>query len=163
MALAMAGMVAASEPSLHSLAPNGPSGSMLSTIMGSTAVVRRPYLVYGHFAGFFVHAHLGHLRGIGVGGCGTDARSLETAAPSFGRGRVRTGAGERPVEGDSRDHGLLECHPGLERLFFALLLQRIAQDLTFDATGNNLRIDHRGHRSVALKHPVIAENQFRCA
>src|SRR5215467_14766625 len=36
MALAMAGMVAASDPSLHSLAPNGPSGSMLSTIIGST-------------------------------------------------------------------------------------------------------------------------------
>src|ERR1700687_4197441 len=37
MALAMAGIVAASEPSLHSLAPNGPSGSMLSTMMGSTS------------------------------------------------------------------------------------------------------------------------------
>src|SRR5262252_1519901 len=35
MALAMAGIVAASDPSLHSLAPNGPSGSMLSTMMGS--------------------------------------------------------------------------------------------------------------------------------
>src|ERR1051326_2094212 len=31
----MAGMVAASEPSLHSLAPKGPSGSMLSTMKGS--------------------------------------------------------------------------------------------------------------------------------
>src|SRR5438105_12806309 len=30
-------MVAASDPSLHSLAPNGPSGSMLSTIIGSTS------------------------------------------------------------------------------------------------------------------------------
>src|ERR1017187_2834652 len=30
-------MVAASDPSLHSLAPNGPSGSMLSTMMGSTS------------------------------------------------------------------------------------------------------------------------------
>src|SRR6266849_6795922 len=37
MALAIAGMVAASEPSLHSLAPNGPSGSMLSTMIGSTS------------------------------------------------------------------------------------------------------------------------------
>src|SRR6185437_16601861 len=33
----MAGIVAASDPSLHSLAPNGPSGSMLSTMMGSTS------------------------------------------------------------------------------------------------------------------------------
>src|SRR6266480_5370990 len=30
-------MVAAREPSLHSLAPNGPSGSILSTIIGSTS------------------------------------------------------------------------------------------------------------------------------
>src|SRR5438034_8055640 len=30
-------MVAASEPSLHSFAPNGPSGSMLSTMIGSTS------------------------------------------------------------------------------------------------------------------------------
>src|SRR5215472_4746762 len=35
MALAMAGMVAASDPSLHSLAPNGPSGSTLSTMKHS--------------------------------------------------------------------------------------------------------------------------------
>src|SRR6201997_5894514 len=33
----MAGMVAASDPSLHSFAPKGPSGSTLSTMMGSTA------------------------------------------------------------------------------------------------------------------------------
>src|SRR5947209_19802989 len=33
----MAGIVAASEPSLASLAPNGPSGSMLSTMMASTS------------------------------------------------------------------------------------------------------------------------------
>src|SRR6266700_6503910 len=37
MALDIAGMVAASDPSLHSLAPNGPSGSILSTIIGSTS------------------------------------------------------------------------------------------------------------------------------
>src|SRR5438105_15281196 len=37
MALAIAGMVAASDPSLHSFAPNGPSGSRLSTIIGSTS------------------------------------------------------------------------------------------------------------------------------
>src|SRR6266513_4015946 len=37
IALAIAGIVAASEPSLHSFAPNGPSGSMLSTIIGSTS------------------------------------------------------------------------------------------------------------------------------
>src|SRR6202008_4856309 len=30
-------MVAACDPSLHSFAPNGPSGSMLSTMMGSTS------------------------------------------------------------------------------------------------------------------------------
>src|SRR5437588_6281845 len=35
MALEIAGMVAASEPSLDSLAPKGPSGSMLSTIKHS--------------------------------------------------------------------------------------------------------------------------------
>src|SRR5581483_8950721 len=37
MALAIAGIVAAREPSLHSLAPNGPSGSTLSTMMHSTS------------------------------------------------------------------------------------------------------------------------------
>src|SRR5215469_7452387 len=37
MALAIAGMVAASEPSLASFAPNGPSGSTDSTIMHSTS------------------------------------------------------------------------------------------------------------------------------
>src|SRR5215471_4502790 len=35
MALSIAGIVAASDPSLHSLAPKGPSGSMLSTIIAS--------------------------------------------------------------------------------------------------------------------------------
>src|SRR6202040_3103541 len=37
IALAIAGIVAANDPSLHSFAPNGPSGSILSTIIGSTA------------------------------------------------------------------------------------------------------------------------------
>jgi len=37
IALKEAGIVAASDPSLHSFAPNGPSGSMLSTMMGSTS------------------------------------------------------------------------------------------------------------------------------
>src|SRR5579864_5870895 len=37
MALAIAGIVAANDPSLHSFAPNGPSGSTLSTMMGSTS------------------------------------------------------------------------------------------------------------------------------
>src|SRR6476646_2717776 len=36
MALAIAGMVAAKDPSLHSFAPKGPSGSILSTMIGST-------------------------------------------------------------------------------------------------------------------------------
>src|SRR5215469_7831413 len=37
MAFAIAGIVAASDPSLASFAPNGPSGSTLSTIMHSTS------------------------------------------------------------------------------------------------------------------------------
>src|SRR5581483_7255809 len=37
MAFAMAGIVAASDPSLHSFAPNGPSGSTLSTMIASTS------------------------------------------------------------------------------------------------------------------------------
>src|SRR5262249_17354272 len=37
IALEIAGIVAANEPSLHSFAPNGPSGSTLSTMIASTS------------------------------------------------------------------------------------------------------------------------------
>src|SRR5271170_3092857 len=55
------------------------------------------------------------------------------AAACIGRRCVRTGARESAVEVNGGDYGFFEGHPIFRAFFFALLLQRAAQNLSFDA------------------------------
>ena len=102
-------------------------------VQRAPAIVRRPDFVNGDFAGLFVDADFGHLRGIGIRGRRPDAGAFVLAAASFERRSVGTGAGQRAVEIDGSDHRFFEGHRVLRAFVFALLLQRSAKDLAFDA------------------------------
>src|SRR5215469_589719 len=151
----MAGMVAASEPSLASLAPNGPSGSTLSTIMASTsgdstaegeryssrpAIMRCPDFMDSHDSGVFIHAHIGHLRRVRICWRGADACAFERSSTGFFRRGVRAGPAESAAEINGGNNGLLKTHVVLRPFFLALLLKRSAQNLAFHAATDFLDI-----------------------
>ena len=102
-------------------------------IQRASAIVRGPDFVHRDFAGVFIDADFGNLRRIGIRRRRTNATAFVFASARFRRRSVRTGAGERAVKIDGGDYGFFEGHPLLRAFFFALLLQRSAQDLAFDA------------------------------
>src|ERR1700674_2996152 len=95
--------------------------------------MRRPDLVYGHFAGVFVHGHFSHLGRVGVRGRRSDSCPFMFAATGIGRRGVGNRSGESAVEIDGGDYGFFEGHPIFRAFVFAFLLQRAAENLSFDA------------------------------
>ena len=94
-------------------------------IQRAPAIVCRPDFVDGDFAGFFVDADFGDLRGVGVRRRRPDAGALVFAATSFERRRVGTCTGERAMEIDGGDNGFFKAHRIFRPFVFALLLQAI--------------------------------------